>query len=193
MSGQSVHLTTHFLGKLDLSPCHTKPCLHCAGTGLFNFPEIARKFVKYFSWKGASHGVLTSYSDHGFATELAWRSISFLPSSCWRLSVLSWGFQATHKVTMHALSFHSLCSTLTGVLKTQWHLKECCTIVVQTPWKTTAFARPLCAPSYCVEGEITAWLWQPHCALIRTQSHGPCLSILCDSTASTVSAIQRFS
>ena len=46
----------------QLSPCHTKPCFHCVGIELINFPErreIARK-PWYFSLKRACHHILTA-------------------------------------------------------------------------------------------------------------------------------------
>ena len=87
-----------------LSGCHTKPRFHCVGTELFNFPEsceITRK-PWYFTWKRASHGVLT------VAMALL-RSLHGALSCSYRvpLAILS-------ALTMHAMHFHGVHTALTS-------------------------------------------------------------------------------
>ena len=54
-------------------------------------------------------------SNQGVATELAWRSIAFLRSSCWRFSALSRRFLcAFTALKIHALHFHGVCTALTA-------------------------------------------------------------------------------
>ena len=67
------------------------------------------------------------HSDQGVATELLWRPIAFLRSSCWRsmrshdaFTALSRRSHCVHcAVTAFALCFHGVCTALTV-----WHLKK---------------------------------------------------------------------
>ena len=67
-----------------------------------------KKTLIFFVKKGLSR---RPDSDQGVATELAWRSIAFLRSSCWRFSALSRRFHCAF--TMHALHFHGVRTALT--------------------------------------------------------------------------------
>ena len=85
-------------------PCHTKPGFHCIGTEFFHFLEhqdIARK-PWYYVKKGLSQ---RPKSDQDVATELAWRSITFLRSSCWQFSALA-------RLSLHFHGTHNACTAL---------------------------------------------------------------------------------
>ena len=88
-----------------------------------------------------------------------------------------------------------------GMFKIRRHLKDLRTISVKTPRTTIEFAHnPFARPwsSYCVLGDLTAWLWQPHytlfeccgnaepwCLFWACSKYAPSFGVLCDSTAST--------
>ena len=80
--------------------------------------EIADVFLlKRLPWR--------PHSNQGVATELLWRPIVFLRSSCWRFYALSRRFHGAHSqcvhcaVTAFALCFHGVCTALTA-----WYLKK---------------------------------------------------------------------
>ena len=74
--------------------------------------RLQEKFLKaliFFVKKGLSQ---CPYSDQGMAMELAWPSIAFLLSPCWRFSVHSLHVCAV--LTTHALCFHGVRTALTA-------------------------------------------------------------------------------
>ena len=135
------------------------------------------------------------YSDQGVATELSWRSITFLRCSWWRFSALSRCFHcASTALTAHAPRFHGVPTAL----RTQWHLQERRAVSVQTPRSTTAFAqRPLCAPTelllrcrrpYCA---AMVTLRRPLCALLgrRANAEWQCLFEVCSKCAPSLGVL----
>ena len=88
-------------------------------TELFNFkaPRDRRKTLIFLMKKGpVTASLQRPYSDHGISSELAWRSIAYLRSSCWRFSALLRRFHGVHNACT-ALSWRSHCAD--GVLKMQ--------------------------------------------------------------------------
>ena len=125
------------------------------------------------------------YSDQGVATELSWRSITFLRCSWWRFSALSWCFHcASTALTVHAPRFHGVATALMPC----WRRSDISKNAVQYPCKRHGRPRrlhndPCVRPrsSYCVVGDPAARLWWPYgvpSALYkdaeRTPSDGVC-------------------
>ena len=122
---------------------------------------------------------LCPYSNQGIATELAWRSITFLRSSCLHFSELSRRFHSAH-IACTVLSRPLHCAD--SVLNTQWHLKEHHTISVQTPRTTTAFAQqPLCA--LCPPAELLFHCRRLYCAAMLWGPYGDPIALLLERQA----------
>ena len=139
-----------------------------------------RSQENFFFVKGACHGVFTESLQRPwrcYGVRMAFYRVptEFLLTIFCALTTLSLRFQSAHN-SCTALSRRSHCAD--GVLETQWHLEERCTISVQTPGTTTAFAqRSLCAPaelllrcrrSYCA---ALATKQRPHCAGLPLNIH----------------------
>ena len=78
---------------------------------------------------------------------------------------------------MHALHFHSVCTALTTCLRHSDISKNAVQSPCERHGRPQLLHKDHCArlqSSYCIVGDLTAQLWWPHCALIRTLSHSVC-------------------
>ena len=94
-------------------------------------------------------------SHHSIATELAWHSIPFLGSSCWRFSVHSQRFHGAHNACI-VLSRRSHCADISKNA-----LQSPCKCDGQ-PWHFYNDLFACTGSSYCVVTYLTARLWQPY-------------------------------